>query len=92
MPTVSLSPTSSRVSIFPVSAPENRFSNGFFNTIVSPYNLSWNFHPFFIKTGLGIYLKDGYYQSNTLSSGVKVTSAGAIANNFWTFEPDLALT
>jgi hypothetical protein len=67
-------------------------SNGFFNTIVSPYNLSWNFHPFFIKTGLGIYLKDGYYQSNTLPSGVKVTSAAAIANNFWTFEPDLALT
>jgi hypothetical protein len=59
---------------------------------VSPYNLSWNFHPFFIKTSLGIYLKDGCYQSNTLSSGVKVTSAAAIANNFWTFEPDLAPT
>jgi hypothetical protein len=67
-------------------------SNGFFNTIVSPYNLSWNLNPFFIKTGLGIYLKDGFYQSNTLPSGVKVTSAAAIANNFWTFEPDLALT
>jgi hypothetical protein len=67
-------------------------SNGFFNTIVSPYILSWNFHPFFIRTGLGVYLKDGYYQSNTLPSGVKVTSATAIANNFWTFEPDLALS
>jgi Putative MetA-pathway of phenol degradation len=34
----------------------------------------------------------GIIKSNTLSSGVKTTSAAAIANNFWTFEPDLALT
>lgn len=67
-------------------------SNGFFNTIVSPYNLSWNLPPFFIKTGLGVYRKDGYYQSNASPLGGRVTSAAAIANNFWTFEPDLALT
>ena len=67
-------------------------SNGFFNTIVSPYNLSWNLHPLFIKTGLGVYLKDGYYQSNASPLVGRVTGASAIANNFWTFEPDLALT
>jgi hypothetical protein len=67
-------------------------SQGIFNTIVSPLNLSWNLNPFFIKTGLGIYLKDGFYQTNTLASGAKVTSSAAIANNFWTFEPDLALS
>ena len=66
-------------------------SNGLFNTIVSPVNLSWNLHPFFIKTGLGVYLKDGYYTSQVTGAG-RVTSAAAIANNFWTFEPDLALS
>ncbi len=51
---------------------------GFFNTIVGA-NVSWNYHPFFFKVGLGFYLPDGDWQ-------------GGIANNTWTFEPDFAVT
>jgi hypothetical protein len=68
-------------------------SNGFFNTIISPLNLSWNFHPFFFKAGLAVYLPDGYTQNNTIpGTSIRVTSLSAIANNFTTFEPDFALT
>jgi hypothetical protein len=51
---------------------------GFFNTIVGA-NVSWNYHPFFFKVGLGVYLPDGDWQ-------------GGIANNYATFEPDVAVT
>jgi hypothetical protein len=51
---------------------------GFFNTIIGG-NVSWNYHPFFFKVGLGFYLPDGTWQSG-------------IANNTWTFEPDFAVT
>jgi hypothetical protein len=50
---------------------------GFFNTIIGA-NASWNFAPFFFKTGLGIYLDDGDWHT--------------VANHTWTFEPDFALT
>jgi hypothetical protein len=50
----------------------------FFNTIVGA-NISWNYHPFFFKVGLGFYLPDGDWQDG-------------IANNTWTFEPDFAIT
>jgi hypothetical protein len=50
----------------------------FFNTIIGA-NVSWNYHPFFFKVGLGFYLPDGNWQDG-------------IANNTWTFEPDFAVT
>jgi hypothetical protein len=63
-------------------------SNGLFNTILSPVNLSWNLHNgFLISTGLSIYLPDGYYQH---SGGTTLQTS--IANNFWTFEPGAAVS
>ena len=50
----------------------------FFNTIIGA-NVSWNYHPFFFKVGLGFYLPDGDWQNK-------------VANNTWTFEPDFAVT
>lgn len=62
---------------------------GLFNTIVSPINLSWNFHPLFFKVGLAIYADDGYTSSAPVPGG-RVNNG--IANDFWTFEPDVAVT
>ena len=53
-------------------------ASGFFNTIIGA-NVSWNYHPFFFKVGLGVYLPDGDWQSG-------------IANNYATFEPDFAVS
>lgn len=60
-------------------------SSGLFNTIVSPANLSWNFHPFFVSVGLSIYVDDGETSHGT-------SSLSGIANDFWTFEPNFSLT
>jgi len=69
-------------------------SNGAFNTIISPINLSWNLNNgFFLGAGLGIYLPDGYYQHQTNPATGKVTVGQAsIANDFWTFEPGVAVS
>jgi hypothetical protein len=53
-------------------------ASGFFNTIVGA-NVSWNWHPFFFKVGMGFYLPDGSWQNG-------------VANNTWTFEPDFAVS
>jgi hypothetical protein len=63
-------------------------SNGLFNTIIQPIGLSWDLHNgFHVSTSLGIYLPDGYYQH----SGATTTQT-SIANNFWTFEPNAAVS
>ena len=68
-------------------------SNGLFNTIISPVNLSWNLHNgFFVSTGLGIYLPDGYYSHQASATGGQTTATASIANNFWTFEPGAAVS
>jgi hypothetical protein len=74
------------VNVGPNSGSTNSTSSGMFNTIISPINLSWNFAPFFVKVGFSIYVNDGDTNHGT-SSGVS-----AIANNYWTFEPDVALS
>ncbi len=67
-------------------------SQGLFNTIISPINAAWNFqNGFFAKVGLAIYLPDGYYQSQRVG-GIKVAGPGTIATNYWTFEPDAAVS
>ncbi len=63
--------------------------SGMFNTIIVPIQLSWNFHPFFVSTGVGIYANDGDTQTIAVTGGRK--SVG-IANDFWTFEPDVAVS
>lgn len=64
--------------------------NGLFNTIFSPINLSWNFHPLFFKAGLSIYANDGNTQTQAIAHGLRASTG--IANDFWTVEPDLALS
>ena len=67
-------------------------SNGAFNTIISPINLSWNLNNgFFVGGGLGIYVKDGYTVHQPSGTGQAVGQPG-IANNFWTFEPGAAVS
>jgi hypothetical protein len=61
-------------------------SSGLFNTIISPLNLSWNVHPLFFKVGFSVYINDG---DSVHGSG---SGLSAPANNFWTFEPDFAIT
>jgi hypothetical protein len=58
--------------------------NGIFNTIVSPINISWMLVPgqVFVAAGLVVYLKDATY-----SHGAALN----IGNNFYTFEPSLAV-
>jgi hypothetical protein len=72
-------------------------SNGLFNTIISPINLSWNLgNGFFVGGGLGIYIDDGYtvHQPGTTKLGTAGTVVGQpnIANDFWTFEPGVAVS
>ncbi len=72
-------------------------SNGMFNTIISPVNLSWNLQQiglpgFFFGTGLGIYIDDGYTVHQPNGKGGQVVGQPNIANDFWTFEPSVALS
>ncbi len=71
-------------------------SNGAFNTIFSPINLGWDFKPFFLKAGFTVYADDGYTQTVLAATGPAKghlqASGSATADNFWTFEPDVALS
>jgi len=78
--------------------PSSSFnSNGIFNTIFVPVNLSWMVAPgLFVSTGLGIYVPDGTYASNPVYNGNKflgrAIAGTSIANNTWDFEPDIAVS
>jgi hypothetical protein len=72
-------------------------SNGAFNTIFSPLNLGWDFKPFFFKVGLGIYADDGYTSTVLVPASASApahfaANGNSTADNYWTFEPDLALS
>jgi hypothetical protein len=74
------------------SSGTGTIGNGLFNTIISPVNLSWNLqNGFFVKAGLAIYIPDGYIQHISVPGG-KVEGGGGNANDFWTFEPDFAVS
>lgn len=72
-------------------------AEGLFNTIIVPANLSWMVAPgVFVSTGLGIYIPDGYYNSTAATClnghpGCRAFGTG-YANNYWTFEPDIAMS
>lgn len=73
---------------------------GMFNTVLTPEMLSWNLGAGnFIGEGLSIYLKDGDFRHTTYTGaqpkagyivGQQMESSDSIANNFWTFEPNVA--
>jgi hypothetical protein len=61
-------------------------SNGFgmFNTIISPFNLSWMVAPgLFVAGGTTFYLKDATYARN---------AAVEMGNNYYTFEPSVSVS
>ena len=63
-------------------------SFGLFNTILQPLNLSWEINPhLFVATAHSVYIKDGEFHA---SSGVRDQTS--YANNFWTYEPSVAIS
>jgi hypothetical protein len=58
--------------------PVGKTQTGFFNSIIGA-NVSWNFAPIFVKVGFAVYINDGDW-------------TGGIANNTWTFSPDVAVS
>ena len=61
-------------------------SEGFYNLIIKPEELSWNLgHGNFISESLNIYLPTGPFHHTGTS-----TNAKTYANNFTTFEPEFA--
>jgi hypothetical protein len=63
-----------------------------FNTIVTPLMLSWNLgNGWFVGGGLSFYLKDApfYHSWNGTREAVNGKTFG---NNFWTFEPNFAIS
>ena len=59
-----------------------------FNTLVTPLYLSWDLgHDLFFGAGLTVYLPDG-----TRSYADGAPTAHNFANNFWTLEPNFALS
>jgi hypothetical protein len=60
--------------------------SGFFETIVSPVNISWKLqNDLHLAVGLGIYIPDGTFDPNV--KGGTLPSA-----NYWAFEPSLAIS
>lgn len=60
----------------------------FFNTLVTPLSLSWDLgRDLFIGAGLTVYLPDG-----TRSYADGAPTARNFANNFWTLEPNVAVS
>lgn len=71
-------------------------SQGTFNTILVPGNLSWMVAPdLFVSTGFSVYLPDGTYSDHmTTIGGVrgKAITGTSIGNNTWAFEPTAAVS
>ncbi len=71
-------------------------TNGIFNTVISPLNLSWNLGDgLFAKVGTAIYVNDSTYSSLSVPgapNGKIRNGLSAIGNNFWTIEPDIGVS
>lgn len=71
-------------------------SEGTFNTILVPGNLSWMVAPdLFVSIGFSVYLPDGTYSDHmTTIDGVrgKAITGTSIGNNTWAFEPTAAVS
>lgn len=64
---------------------------GMFNTVLTPEMLSWNLGGGnFVGEGFSVYLPNGDFRHTTNAQGQQVESQDSIANNFWTFEPNVA--
>lgn len=71
-----------------------------FNTILTPLMLSWKLgQGWFFGSGMSVYLKNGTFTStynpyafNGTGLGREQVANNSYANNFWTFEPNFALS
>lgn len=71
--------------------PNSITGYGMFNTILTPEMLSWNIGgPNFIGEGLSVYIPDGDFRHAANSEGQQIETQDSIANNYWTFEPNIA--
>ncbi|MGP2444888.1 SphA family protein [Pantoea ananatis] len=69
-------------------------TNGLMGTSITPLALSWDLHNnFHIGAGLAIYLPDGKtaYTRNAVT-GQKETSGDNVAWDYWSFEPNIAIS
>lgn len=74
----------------PVGTSKN--SEGFFNTIITPGILSWALPDHLHNSvGLTIFLPDGRFGTTTANGKTSVNSYN-YANNFWTFQPNYAIS
>jgi hypothetical protein len=69
-------------------------SNGLVNTSISPAILSWDLgNGYHLGTGLAVVLPNGKFDySYSAAEGRKVKSSTTIGNDYWTFEPNLAIS
>lgn len=67
---------------------------GAVNTAISPAILSWNLgNGLFIGTGVAFILKDGTVDSEyDAEAGRYVNTTSNVGNNFWTIEPNIAIS
>ena len=77
-----------------VEAADKWHANGFVGTMVSPLNLSWNLgNGWFVGSGISIVTPLGTKETTWDSlRGRYVLGKNNIANNFWTLEPNFAVT
>ncbi|WKW52108.1 SphA family protein [Rhodomicrobium lacus] len=60
--------------------------SGFFSTIISPVNLSWQLpNDLHVSVGLGIYIPDGTFDS-------RVPGGALPSSNFWAYEPSVGIS
>jgi hypothetical protein len=63
---------------------QTRTQTGLVNTVISPVNLSWSLPAdFYVSARFNVHLLDGQYNRDDLVN---------IANNFWTFEPNVGIS
>lgn len=65
---------------------------GFYNTIIAPAQLSWEFGHFFVKTGVQIYLNDASTTPATVVEGKSVNGGLPTGNGYTTVSPTFAVS
>lgn len=65
---------------------------GFYQTVIVPAIISWNFMPLFVSAGVSVYLPDGTNTITDLMHGRMNNGGLPSANAYASIEPDLGLT
>jgi len=69
-------------------------SKGFFNTVLIPAALSWKVaDDLFVGSGVTVYVKDGHFTHRyNQALGRETLTNGSFANNYWTLQPNFAVS